>query len=124
MTRRLVVDLCYRRPVWRVPAEVVAAIGAAVAPGWEVVEVRSPVSSDGDGETLLALLDGGRLRGAALDVFATEPLLPGHPFSVHPRVLVSPHVSPVTEPLLGAGSGPHSGEREALSWWSAARQRR
>jgi phosphoglycerate dehydrogenase-like enzyme len=45
---------------------------------------------------LLRALDNGRLRGAALDVFATEPLPPGHPFWAHPRVLVSPHVGAVT----------------------------
>lgn len=49
-----------------------------------------------DEAALLALLDAGRLRGAALDVFATEPLPPDHPFWRHPRVLVSPHVSAVT----------------------------
>ncbi len=49
-----------------------------------------------DEAALLALLDAGRLRGAALDVFATEPLPPGHPFWVHRRVLVSPHASAVT----------------------------
>jgi phosphoglycerate dehydrogenase-like enzyme len=49
-----------------------------------------------DEGALLELLDGGRLRGAALDVFAAEPLPPGHPFWAHPRVLVSPHVSAVT----------------------------
>src|SRR5947199_20616 len=37
-----------------------------------------------------------RRRGAALDVFAVEPLPPGHPFWRHPRVLVSPHVAAVT----------------------------
>jgi len=45
---------------------------------------------------LPALLDTGRLRGVALDVFATEPLPAGHPFWAHPRVLISPHVSAVT----------------------------
>ena len=45
---------------------------------------------------LLDLLDAGRLRGAALDVFAVEPLPPDHAFWRHPRVLVSPHVSAVT----------------------------
>ena len=49
-----------------------------------------------DEAALLTLLDAGRLRGAALDVFATEPLPPGHPFWTHPRVLVSPHVAAVT----------------------------
>jgi len=45
---------------------------------------------------LLDLLDAGRLRGAALDVFAVEPLPPDHAFWGHPRVLVSPHVSAVS----------------------------
>ena len=49
-----------------------------------------------DEDALLELLDSGRLRGAALDVFAKEPLPPGHPFWRHPRVLVSPHASAVT----------------------------
>ena len=45
---------------------------------------------------LLELIDAGRLRGAALDVFSVEPLPPEHPFWGHPRILVSPHVSAVT----------------------------
>jgi len=49
-----------------------------------------------DETALLELLELRRLRGAALDVFAVEPLLPDHPFWRHPRVLVSPHVSGVT----------------------------
>jgi len=49
-----------------------------------------------DEAALLDLLDRGRLRGAALDVFSVEPLPSGHPFWRHPRVLVSPHVAAVT----------------------------
>ena len=49
-----------------------------------------------DETALLDLLDTARLRGAALDVFATEPLPAGHAFWRHPRVLVSPHVAAVT----------------------------
>ena len=49
-----------------------------------------------DEPAALDLLNVGRLRGLALDVFATEPLPPGHPFWTQPRVLVSPHVSAVT----------------------------
>ncbi len=49
-----------------------------------------------DETALLAVLDASRVRGAALDVFAAEPLPPGHPFWRHPRVLVSPHVAAVT----------------------------
>ncbi len=49
-----------------------------------------------DEAALLEALEAGRLRGAALDVFAVEPLPAGHPFWGHPRVLVSPHVSAVS----------------------------
>ncbi|HKW40921.1 MAG TPA: D-2-hydroxyacid dehydrogenase [Gemmatimonadales bacterium] len=49
-----------------------------------------------DETVLLDLLDASRIAGAALDVFAVEPLPPGHPFWRHPRVLVSPHVAAVT----------------------------
>jgi glyoxylate/hydroxypyruvate reductase A len=40
---------------------------------------------------LLAALEDGQLAGAALDVFATEPLPPRHPFWRHPRIVVTPH---------------------------------
>lgn len=46
-----------------------------------------------DEDALLSALRSGRLRGAALDVFATEPLPEDHPFWRLPNVLVSPHVS-------------------------------
>jgi len=49
-----------------------------------------------DEAALLDLIDSGRLRGAALDVFGMEPLPQDHPFWGHPRVLVSPHVSAVS----------------------------
>jgi phosphoglycerate dehydrogenase-like enzyme len=42
---------------------------------------------------LLEALRSGTLRGAGLDVFATEPLPAGHPFWSMPQVLVSPHYS-------------------------------
>ncbi|HEX4634054.1 MAG TPA: D-2-hydroxyacid dehydrogenase [Gemmatimonadales bacterium] len=49
-----------------------------------------------DEDALLRALDGGTLRGAALDVFGTEPLPATHPLWRHPRVLITPHVSAVT----------------------------
>ena len=45
---------------------------------------------------LLAALDSGKVRGAALDVFDVEPLPPEHRFWTHPRVLVHPHVAAVS----------------------------
>jgi phosphoglycerate dehydrogenase-like enzyme len=47
-------------------------------------------------------LEAGKLRGAALDVFETEPLPETHPLWQRPDVLITPHV---------AGAGPHSEER-------------
>lgn len=46
-----------------------------------------------DETALLAALNEGRLAGAALDVFAREPLPPEHPLWHHPRVIVSPHMA-------------------------------
>ncbi len=58
-----------------------------------------------DEQALLERLETGALRGAALDVFATEPLPPDHPLWTHPRVLVSPHISSVTDRFWERESG-------------------
>lgn len=50
-----------------------------------------------DESALLSALRAGHLRGAGLDVFATEPLPAGHPFFSLDNVLLTPHVSPVTD---------------------------
>lgn len=49
---------------------------------------------------LIAALDGGKLKGAVLDVFETEPLPVDHPLWVHPKVTITPHVSTVTHPRM------------------------
>ena len=49
-----------------------------------------------DEDALVALLDSGHLAGAALDVYATEPLPDTSPLRSHERVLLSPHVAGAT----------------------------
>jgi phosphoglycerate dehydrogenase-like enzyme len=49
-----------------------------------------------DEAALVAALRDGRLRGAALDVFATEPLPSSSPLWRIPNVLITPHVSGYT----------------------------
>jgi glyoxylate/hydroxypyruvate reductase A len=45
---------------------------------------------------LMALLDEGRLAGATLDVFQTEPLPAEHAIRRYPGITLTPHVSAVT----------------------------
>ncbi|MDH5588850.1 MAG: D-2-hydroxyacid dehydrogenase [Gemmatimonadota bacterium] len=49
-----------------------------------------------DEDALVSALEAGSIRGAGLDVFATEPLPEGHPLWRLPNVLITPHVSAVT----------------------------
>lgn len=49
-----------------------------------------------DEEALIDALRSGRLRGAGLDVFSTEPLPRDHPLWELPGVLITPHVSAVS----------------------------
>ena len=62
---------------------------AAMKPTAVVINVaRGPVI---DEPALLSALESHRIRGAALDVFETEPLPAGHPFYKMENVLLSPH---------------------------------
>jgi phosphoglycerate dehydrogenase-like enzyme len=49
-----------------------------------------------DEPALLRACAEGRIAGAALDVFAAEPLPAGHPLRSEPRVLLTPHLGYVT----------------------------
>ena len=57
-----------------------------------------------DEPALLEALDSGHLAGAALDVFAHEPLPPQHPFWEHPAVAVTPHAASLTVPGSAAAA--------------------
>jgi len=42
---------------------------------------------------LLSALESGQVGGAFLDVYASEPPQPAHPFWRHPRVIMTPHIA-------------------------------
>lgn len=68
-----------------------ARVLAAMPRDGQLINVgRGPIV---DEEALLASLRRGELAGAALDVFATEPLPSTHPFWTTPGVVVSAHMS-------------------------------
>ena len=71
------------------------AVLRALPPGAFVINVARGGLLDE--QALLVHLESGHVAGCALDVFAAEPLPGDHPFWRHPRVLVSPHVSAVSE---------------------------
>lgn len=52
-----------------------------------------------DEPSLVRALRAGRIRGAALDTFETEPLPADHPFRTLPNVLATPHIGYVTEEM-------------------------
>ena len=68
---------------------------AAMKPGSVLVNISR--ASIVDDDAFLEALDSGRLAGAAVDVFATEPPPADHRLLHHPKVLMSPHVAWGTE---------------------------
>ncbi|GKX32719.1 MAG: dehydrogenase [Rhizobiaceae bacterium MnEN-MB40S] len=64
---------------------------------------RGPVVVE---EALLKALGSGHLGGAAIDVFDTQPLPPGHAFFDLPNVVLTPHMAGITEEsMLRMGEG-------------------
>jgi len=72
-------------------------VGRAAFAAMKPTAVLIDVSRGGvvDEAALLAALDAGRIKGAALDVFATEPLPADHPLWGYKNVMITPHCSAV-----------------------------
>jgi glyoxylate/hydroxypyruvate reductase A len=51
-------------------------------------------------DDLIASLRSGHLRGAILDVFDQEPLLPDNPLWTEPGILVTPHMAGLAKPRV------------------------
>ena len=73
---------------------------AQLPPGAYVINVsRGRVLVEAD---LVAAIDAGRLAGAALDVYETEPLPAGSPLWRHPKILCTPHIAAEPRPEVAA----------------------
>lgn len=64
---------------------------------------RGPVIDD---DALISALQNNRIGGAALDVFATQPLPAGHPYFGLGNVVLTPHMAGITEEsMMRMGTG-------------------
>jgi D-3-phosphoglycerate dehydrogenase len=72
-----------------------AAAFAKMKPGVRLVNcARGEIISEND---LIAALASGKVAGAALDVFAVEPLPADHPYRQQPNVILTPHLGASTQ---------------------------
>jgi D-3-phosphoglycerate dehydrogenase len=72
-----------------------AAAFAKMKPGVRIVNcARGEIISETD---LIAALDSNKVAGAALDVFAVEPLPADHPYRKHPNLILTPHLGASTK---------------------------
>lgn len=68
---------------------------ARMKPGALLINVsRGPVVDDA---ALIEALAAGRIGGAALDVFVTQPLPSDHPYFGFDNVIITPHMAGITE---------------------------
>jgi len=72
-----------------------AAAFAKMKPGVKIVNcARGEIISETD---LIAALESGKVAGAALDVFAVEPLPAEHPYRKQANLILTPHLGASTE---------------------------
>jgi D-3-phosphoglycerate dehydrogenase len=72
-----------------------AAAFAKMKPGVKIVNcARGEIISETD---LIAALESGKVAGAALDVFAVEPLPADHPYRKQTNLILTPHLGASTE---------------------------
>jgi D-3-phosphoglycerate dehydrogenase / 2-oxoglutarate reductase len=72
-----------------------AAAFAKMKPGVKIVNcARGEIISETD---LIAALESGKVAGAALDVFAVEPLPADHPYRKQANLILTPHLGASTE---------------------------
>ncbi len=77
-----------------------ADLFAGLSKGAQLIHVgRGPQLDDA---ALLAALDRDHLSGAMIDVTDPEPLPEDHPFWLHPKIILTPHVASVTQPASAA----------------------
>ncbi|MEY4388183.1 MAG: hypothetical protein RLY20_3466 [Verrucomicrobiota bacterium] len=72
-----------------------AAAFAKMKPGVRIVNcARGEIIHESD---LIAALESNKVAGAALDVFAVEPLPADHPYRKQPNLILTPHLGASTE---------------------------